>query len=371
MTAPLAVDIPIIDDVIGGAEGLVTDAVQTAATDAADAAINATILFVFALTVGAVETVTEALITAMETTSSLDLTGNQFASLDGIRATVLGLSLMLLLGHFLINVLSALTRGEPGPVVRAAFVDLPAAAFTTSIFTTFTWALLRIVDGASAQILGDVPEAIGNIAGTIVVAATFAREDTATALIPLLFAVLWIIAALLVWAQLLIRSALILIVIVLAPLGYASRASAGSRQLARRSTEILVALIASKLGIALAFGVGSTLVNSSVTADDAVTVQLAPMFTGCIVLLLAAFMPWMLLKAIPVMEGALLQSGSERSPLKAAGVGAGVALTAVNVGRMAGTSGTPRLASRPAARTGGGIETLAGSSGQPGRLRDT
>jgi hypothetical protein len=351
-------DIPIIDNVIGEAEDLVTDAVGGAAESAADAAINAMILYTFDAVTGAIETLTGALIDAMQTTSTLDLNSPQFAGLDSIRNTVLTLSLFLVLGFFLINVLSALTRGEPGPIIRAAAVDLPAAILLTTLYTSFTWALIQIVDATSNQILGDMPTAIGNIAGTITVAASTTTEpaDTAGTLLTLLFGFLWIAAALLVWAQLLIRSALILIVIVMAPLGYASRASAGSRQLARRTTEVLVALIASKLGIALAFGIGSTLINNSVTVDDTVAVQLGPMFTGCIVLLLAAFMPWMLLKAIPIMETASLQGGSERSPLKAASVGAGVALTAMNLGRMSGRVGGEAMrAGSGTARPGAGI----------------
>ena len=363
-TSVVAMDIPIIDDVIGQAEDVVTDAVGGAADTAAQAAIDAMIVLAFDAISGAIETINGALIDAMETTSSLDLTSTQFAGLNNIRSTIGGLALVLLLGFFLVHVLSALARGEPGPIIRAALVDLPAAVLMTSLFTTTAWSLMQIVDLVSAHILGDVPTALGNLAGTItLVTATSPGEplDTGSVFLVLVFGVLWIAAALLVWAQLLIRSALILIVLVMAPLGYAARASAGSRQLARRTTEILAALILSKLGIALAFGVGSTLINNSVEVDDTVAVQLGPMFTGCVVLLLAAFMPWMLLKAIPVMETAGLQGGSERSPLRSASVGAGVALTAMNVSRMAGGVSTRRPGS-----VAGGLASPAGASSGSG-----
>ena len=121
-TSVVAMDIPIIDDVIGQAEDVVTDAVGGAADAAAQAAIDAMIVFAFDAISGAIETINGALIDAMETTSSLDLTSTQFAGLNNIRSTIGGLALVLLLGFFLVHVLSALARGEPGPIIRAALV---------------------------------------------------------------------------------------------------------------------------------------------------------------------------------------------------------------------------------------------------------
>jgi hypothetical protein len=146
----------------------------------------------------------------------------------------------------------------------------------------------------------------------------------------------------LVWAELLVRSAMIWIIVVLAPLGYATRASAGSRQIARRTSEIGFAVIISKFGIAVAFAIGSTFIDGATNVGEPgsgaeVEADLTGMLTGTVVVLLAAFMPWMILKATPVMEAAVVNQGAERGPLRFAAAGIGLAIGAASLARLAGT----------------------------------
>ena len=132
-------------------------------------------------------------------------------------------------------------------------------------------------------------------------AASLAAVDalTGAGLLGIIFGLLFIVGAILVWLQLLVRSALIYILIVLAPLGFATRAHPGTRPIARRTIEMGVALILSKFGVAVAFGVGAAAIESSNGVGAGEGVDLAGMMTGVAVMLMAAFMPWVIWKAIP------------------------------------------------------------------------
>ena len=136
----------------------------------------------------------------------------------------------------------------------------------------------------------------------------------------IIFGLLFIVGAILVWLQLLVRSALIYILVVMAPLGFATRAHPGTRHVARRTVEMGVALIVSKFGVAVAFGVGAAAVESGNPAEGG---DLSSMMTGVAVMLMAAFMPWVIWKAIPVVEGAAVAGGVERAPVRGV-VSAGV-----------------------------------------------
>ncbi len=353
----LAVDIPIVDDLIGGV-----------VEDAATAVLDSVVGFLFGLVGGAIEAMTTALIGAMEATSSLSLTSAEFEGLSGIRSQVLGISMVLLVGFLFMNVMKSVAAGEPGNVMRAALVDLPSAMLWTALFTSVVDKVIEVVDLASAAVIGDVGESIGQVGSVLAAGVAIPTPGVVGAgLLGVIFGLLYVFAALLVWAELLVRSALVYIIIVIAPLGYAARASAGARQIARRITEVTAGVILAKFGIALAFGIGASLIDSGNTIGDETggvvpDFDLSAMFIGTTVIMLAAFMPWMILKLIPVLETATAMGGAERSPLKAAGTAAGIGIAAITAGRLSGTgagSGAGTLSS-------GGSSGLAGSSGAGG-----
>ena len=62
----------------------------------------------------------------------MDLDGGFFPALTPIRQTVLGMSMALVLALFFLAVMRSLAAGEPGAIIRAALVDVPAALLTTA-----------------------------------------------------------------------------------------------------------------------------------------------------------------------------------------------------------------------------------------------
>ncbi len=349
----VSIDLNPIDTVLGGLRGVLGGA----ASAAGQAVLDVTVKFVFGLIANAVASITNAIAGAMNTTTGVDFGGGFFPALTPIRQTVLGMSTALILALLFLAIIRSLAAGEPGAIIRAALVDVPAAIMTTVASVTVAWILIRVVDQASLAVTGNVGAAMGKFS------ASLATVDalSGAGLLGIIFGLLFVVGAILVWLQLLVRSALLYVLVVLAPLGFATRAHPTTRPIARRTIEMGVALILSKFAIAVAFGVGATAIESSTPRPTGGgSGDLGAMMTGVAVMLMAAFMPWVIWKVIPVVEAATAAAGVERAPMRGATAAASTGL-AVGMGasRLAG--------SKPGGGGGGGGGGGVGSSaGGPG-----
>lgn len=370
-----AIDLNPVDDIIDGVGGLIGGAAEAAG----EAVLDLVVQFVFGLIADAVASVTGAIVEAMDSTTAVDLNGGFFPALTPIRQTVLGMSMALVLALFLISIVRSLAAGEPGAIIRAALVDVPSAMLLMVMSVTVAWILIRIVDEASLAVTGDVGAAMGEFTASLVVVEAL----TGAGLLGIIFGLLFVVGAILVWLQLLVRAALIYILIVLAPLGFATRAHPSTRQIARRTVEMGIALILSKFGVAVAFGVGATAIESSNGVVEGEGVNLAGMMAGVAVMLMAAFMPWLIWKVFPLVEAATAAAGVERSPVKAAvsaaslGVAAGIGVSKLAGGGSMGAAsggggagggggGIPSTAPTTSGSAAGGPESRPGGSAAPG-----
>ena len=358
----VAIDLNPIDNVIDGVEG----AIGGAAEAAGQAALDAVVKFVVDLIANAIASITRSIVTAMDANTRVDFDGGFFPALTPIRRTVLGMSTALVLALFFLAILRSLAAGEPGAIVRAALVDVPAALFSTVVSVTVAWILIRVVDQASLAVTGDVAGAMGRFSAAL----STANALSGAGLLGIIFGLLFVTGAILVWLQLLVRSAMLYILVVLAPLGFATRAHPATRSIARRTVEMGIALILSKFAIAVAFGVGAAAIDSSNEVDRGATVDLTGMMTGAAIMLLAAFMPWVIWKAIPVVEAAAVTAGVERAPAHAAttaaslGVAVGVGAGRLAGGGTAGGVGVQSVDGMPGSAGGGGAISAGAAAAQ-------
>jgi hypothetical protein len=342
------VDLNPIDDLTGA----VTSVLGGAAKAAGDAVLDSVIKLLFHLVASAVTAITTALIAAIADTTTVDLQGGWFASdrQQRLVAMVVAMAVSLLLVFVLLTIVRSLIAGEPAQMVRALLVDVPLAIFASVTVATVTGALLAITDAASAAVLGDVSVSIGQFATLL----GSADALSGTGLLGLVFGVLFIAAAIVVWLQLLLRAALLYLVVTFAPLGFVARVYPGGRQIARRTIEIGVSLIVSKFAIALAFATGgAALVGGAPATAPTATPDLRAMLVGAAIMLLAAFMPWLVWRIIPVFESATVMQGVERAPLRTATTVASAAVTAASAARLAGGGGGAGTADFDAGGTDG------------------
>ena len=352
-----AIDLNPVDDIIDGIGGLIGGAAEAAG----EAVIDLVVKFTFGLIADAVASVTDSIVSAMDSTTAVDLNGGFFPALTPIRQTVPGMSVALVLALFLVSIIRSPAAGEPGAIIRSALVDVPSAMLLMVMSVAVAWILIRIVDEASLAVTGDVGAAMGEFTASLVVVEAL----TGAGLLGIIFGLLFVVGAILVWLQLLVRAALIYVLIVLAPLGFATRAHPGTRQIAQRTVEMGIALILSKFGVAVAFGVDATAIESSNGVVEGEGVDLTGMMAGVAVMLMAAFMPWVIWKVFPLVEAATAAAGIERSPVKAAVSVASLGVAAgIGVSKLAGGGSM-------ASASGGGGGGAGGGIPRPGGRRST
>ena len=135
---------------------------------------------------------------------------------------------------------------------------------------------------------------------------------------------LCIVAALFVWVELVIRAALVYLLIAFSPLVFAAMVWPAARGMVRKLAELLLALIFSKVVIAVAFSVGAAALagvgnagHANGDAGGAVTASAGTLFSGLVIFGLAAFAPFVLLKLFPAAEAAVVAQGVSRGPMRA------------------------------------------------------
>ncbi len=358
------IDIPGPGDIIGGIGGFFGGLAE----DAGRAIVEYVIEFIYGLIAQAVASITGALARAFNGGSTrVDLTGGWFSSEGGATVTTMTsvIAGSLVLVFLLLSLIRAMLAGEFSSMWRAALVDVPAAFLATALTVVVASALLAMVDEASATLLGAEGEQLAAFGDSL----ADVEQLSLAGLLGILFGLLFIVGAVLVWIQLLVRAALIYIVIAFAPITWVTRAYPGTRSIARRGAEIGIALIVSKFVMAISFRLGAeALTSADVASGEA---DLSAMLVGSAIMLMTAFMPWLIFKVIPAVETATSGSAAQGAAVGAAVVGGGLAYAGIS--RLAGavtTGGSGGLAggsgSGPTPPAPPGLEGGAGPSGAPG-----
>jgi len=363
--AVVAVDIPNpLGPIIDGAQGLIsggTHAVGQAALDA--------ILGWFATTLAsACTTVATELFRFLNTSATVNLEQGWWAGprAQHILASVGQLAGVLMIGFLLLVVIQGTLAGEPGVMVRAAVKEVPMAVFGTVALVAIASLLLGLTDAASGMVLADAPDSLSRFL------SGFGQSGTILSggLLAIILFLFFLIGALLVWIELVVRSSLIYLLIAAAPLTLAARVWPAARGAFRRLCEIGLALILSKFVIALALALGAVALAGGGPATGDATQQtaldFAGLLTGATLMLLAAFTPFVLLKILPIAEAAVVAQGISHSPARGANTVAQGAFYARN---LSGHRSPPTGGSAPGRPTppGGGPPppTPGGAAGGP------
>ena len=120
-----------------------------------------------------------------------------------------------------------------------------------------------------------------------------------------------IAAAFTLWVELLLREAAVYVIVLMLPLGFAAFVWPARRIWAIRAVELLVALILSKFAIVAVLSLGGAAVSSAG--------NLTGLMAGAVLIMLAAFSPWALLRLIPLAEVASGAAGPLRGELRPIG----------------------------------------------------
>lgn len=307
------------DEVIGGLVGWVTDAIAWFA---------------------------KALLAFFEKSSTPDLTSNWFSGGGRIGAgaqspygVVAWLALSVLVLFVLVGLIQGLLAGE-GPAMAARIArDVPLAILGIVATLGVTQVLLGATDELAAAVL-DHTQAGANaktVLEHLVVPATFNFQAS---FVVFLLGLVAVLGAFLLWVELLIRASLLYLLLALSPLAYAALLWPAARRMAKGLAELVVALIVSKLVIAIALAVAASALTQGPSATGGVASgeqKIGTLLVGVIMFCLASFAPFVILKLLPVVEGAVIAQGISRAPIHTA---ERAAWTSFNVARLATGTGT-------------------------------
>jgi hypothetical protein len=205
----------------------------------------------------------------------------------------------------------AVLRSDLSLLSRAAFGDLPLALLAVGIAAPVAMLLLSATDELCALVWSpSSTNGLGNLLGAA--SAVSVVRFLGSPFLAFLLCVFTAAAGILVWLELAMREAAVYIVVLLLPLAFAALVWPARRVWAIRAVEVLVALILSKFAIVAVLGLGGA------ALDHFTSHGLDALLVGVVLVLLAAFAPWAVLRLVPLTELAGSAAGALRPQLQAA-----------------------------------------------------
>ena len=231
-----------------------------------------------------------------DSTTLVDITG---ANYIGVYNVMFGIAIFLMLIFFCLQLITGLIRRDAGSLGRAA-LGLAKSVLGSFLVITLTATLLEVVDQLSVGIIqatGTTLEEMGGKIGLLVAGLTAINLTApgAGAIITIFLSFLAICAAAIVWFSLLIRKALILVAVVMAPIALSGASWDATKGWFGKWASFLIALIFSKLVIVVVFLVAINQVNAPIDMDLS---SIADPIAGIVLMFIAAFAPYMVYKFI-------------------------------------------------------------------------
>jgi hypothetical protein len=251
--------------------------------------------------------------------SAPDVTALWFSGPSSPFQSVRAIAAVLLIGCALLAIIQGAIRGDIGGMVTRVLGGIPLAVLATATVTVVTDKLLGLTDAFAGEILDPTSASAERFLSGLTVSSAV----TGTGFAVVLVAIVAAMAALALWAELLVRSALIYILVALSPLAFAAAIWPAARGTARRLAELLLAIIVSKLVVSLALAIGIAAVggvglDTSQGVADGVARSAGQLLVGGVVLGLAAFAPFLTLRLFPIAEAAGVAHGVSRAPVRTA-----------------------------------------------------
>lgn len=329
MKATLAAGIP-------NPMSLITDATGAAARAAAEPIVHSIASTFVRWLADACRDVGREVVSVLAGSASPQFDRGWWASPQGreLMSTVTALAAVLALAFLFLALIQGLLTGDPIGMVRTALGHVPLSALGVGAVIAATGLLLRVTDEATALVVRGAPENLGRFVEGFALNASVVTGGLAAVVLLGVF----LIGALMVWAELVVRSALVYLLVAFAPLVLAARIWPAARGMFRRLCELGIALIVSKLAIGLALALGATALgggNPESPGGAGGDTSLAGLLSGATLMGLAAFTPFVVLRLLPLVEAAAVAHGVSRSPIRGAQAAAAASAYPARLARLA------------------------------------
>ncbi|WP_260272568.1 conjugal transfer protein TrbL [Propionibacterium freudenreichii] len=253
----------------------------------------------------------EAMWTVFDSTTLVDVTADGYLDVYNL---LFGIGVFIVVLFFCFQLILGLIRREPQALTRAA-LGAAKAVLGSFLVITVTATALEIVDQLSIGIVQAAGETTATMGDKItLLTAGLTTINVAApgvgAIVTIFLAGLMICAVAIVWFSLLIRKALLLVAIVLAPVAFAGAAWDLTRSWIGKWAAFVVALIVSKLVLVVVFLIAITQISTPIEADLAAVTE---PISGIVLLFIAAFAPYMVYRFIAFLGFDLYHAmGSEQ-----------------------------------------------------------
>lgn len=258
----------------------------------------------------------EAVWSVFDTTTLVDVSDPGYI---GVYNVLFGVAVFIMLIFFCLQLITGLIRRDPTALSRAA-LGLAKAVLGSFVAISITGLLLEITDQLTigiVQATGNTMEGMGDRIA-LLAAGLVGINITAPgvgAIITIFLAGLAISAAAIVWFSLLIRKALLLVAIVFAPIALSGASWDATKGWFTKWAAFVIALIASKLVLVVIFLVAITQVSAPIDLDLA---SIADPIAGIVLMLIAAFAPYMAYKFISFVGFDMYHAMSSEQEAKSA-----------------------------------------------------
>ena len=234
-----------------------------------------------------------------DSTTMVDVTSSQYTKVYNI---LFGIAVFVMLGFFMLQVIGGMIRREPAALSRAA-LGMAKSILGSFVALTLLATALELTDQLSVGIVkaaGTNMEEMGDRIMLLVagLGAISLAAPGAGAIVTIFIAGLAIGGAVIVWISLLVRKALLLIAIVFAPIALAGASWDHTRGWIGRWAGFVLALILSKVVLVVIFLLATAQVSAPIDSDLA---SASEPIAGVVLMLMAAFAPYLTYKAISFM----------------------------------------------------------------------
>jgi hypothetical protein len=222
---------------------------------------------------------------------------------------------------FLAGILDSLAHGEGVAGLGRVVGRLLVAAIGTLVALALVELLLVLVDNACSIVEQTSGLSLGGALARLATAmgiSTSVGGGALSAIGALLLALLAAIAAFMLWIELAVRSALILVATAFLPLGLAGLLWPRTASWLRRLGEIVVAVAISKLVIVVVLILGAAALTESTVSLSTPGADIDAMVNGVAFLGLATFGLPMALRVVPLAAEAAMHAGRGRSFVQSA-----------------------------------------------------
>ncbi len=260
---------------------------------------------------GAAGWLIEAMWAVFDTTTLVDVQTDGFTSVYNL---IFGIAVFLVLIFFCLQLITGLVKRDPTALSRAA-LGAAKSVLGAFVVVTLTALALEIVDQLCIGIIQAAGETTGTMGDKIILLAAGLTGINISApgvgaIVTIFLAGLMIAAVAIVWFSLLIRKALLLVGVVLAPIAFAGASWDATRGWIGKWAAFVIALIISKLVLVVIFLLAITQIATPIELDIAAVTE---PITGIVLMGIAAFAPYMVYRFVSFVGFDLYQQmGTEQ-----------------------------------------------------------